>query len=181
MPQASLQRWHKLTLTLGGKRALRRCTHLRGICDRLSWLCRRNHYPVTVWWPVVFPLCPVYDWMWPTKPSQSDVTKQFVVEWRHISCGRRSIYKSCWWLVELPTYVVDGRFFWTLFLEGGGEQCAYTWVTCSSRVAINVHVTTIWWRGSPPVWLMCTVIKVQGNNYLYGGGEPSCVAHMHGN
>ena len=25
------------------------------------------------------------------------------------------------------------------------------------------------------MWLMCTVIKVQGSNYLYGGGEPSRV------
>ena len=25
------------------------------------------------------------------------------------------------------------------------------------------------------MWLTCMVIKVQGSNYLYGGGEPSCV------
>ena len=28
------------------------------------------------------------------------------------------------------------------------------------------------------MWLMCRVINLQGNNYLYGGGEPSHVAHM---
>ena len=28
-------------------------------------------------------------------------------------------------------------------------------------------------EGSPHVWLMCMVIKVQGSNYLYGDGEPS--------
>ena len=35
-------------------------------------------------------------------------------------------------------------------------------------------------EGSPHVWLTCMVINVQGK-LLYGGGEPSCVAHVHGN
>ena len=29
-----------------------------------------------------------------------------------------------WWLVR-ATYVVDGLFFWSLFLEGGGD-CTHT-------------------------------------------------------
>ena len=35
------------------------------------------------------------------------------------------VTKNNWWLVRAP-YVVDGRFFGRLFLEGGGELCAYT-------------------------------------------------------
>ena len=30
-------------------------------------------------------------------------------------------------------------------------------------------------EGSPHVWLTCTVINMQGSNYLYGRGEPSHV------
>ena len=32
---------------------------------------------------------------------------------------------------ELPMWLTG--CFWSLFLEGGGELCAYTWVTCGSR------------------------------------------------
>ena len=69
------------------------------------------------------------------------------------------------------TFVVDGRFFGQ-FLEGGGEQCAYTWVTCSSHVALTCTViTTIWWRGA----LTCgshVAINVHCNYYYMVEGSP---------
>ena len=55
------------------------------------------------------------------------------------------------------TYVVDGRFFGHFFWKVEGSS-AHT------REPRAVHV----WQ------LTCTL-------QLYGGGEPSCVAHMHGN
>ena len=50
-----------------------------------------------------------------------------------------------------------------------------------SHVAINMHVTTIWWRGPSCVAHMCHVWQLTCTLLLYGGGEPSCMAHMHGN
>ena len=47
----------------------------------------------------------------------------------------------------------------------------------SSRVAINMHGNYYYMvEGSPHVWLMCTVINVQGNNYYMVEGS----SHVHG-
>ena len=62
-----------------------------------------------------------------------------------------------------------------LLLYGGGEPSHV------SRVAINVHVTTIWWRGPSHVAQVCHVWQLTCTLLLYGGGEPSCVTHMHRN
>ena len=54
------------------------------------------------------------------------------------------------------------------------------WLT---SMVINVqgknYYTTMWWRGSPHVWLMSMVIK-RAHLLLYGGREPSRVAQVHG-
>ena len=42
-------------------------------------------------------------------------------------------------------------------------------------------ITTIWWRGALTCGSRYTVINVQGDYLLYGGGKPSRVAHVHGN
>ena len=53
------------------------------------------------------------------------------------------------------------------------------WLRCT---VINVQGNNYYMvEGSPHMSLMCMVINVQGNNYLYGGGEPSRVAYVHGN
>ena len=58
---------------------------------------------------------------------------------------------------------------------------------CGSRVssvAINVHITTILWRGPSRVahvCHMCHMWQLTCTLLLYGGGEPSHVAHVHGN
>ena len=80
--------------------------------------------------------------------------------------------------------------FWTLFLKGGGEQCAYTWVTCSSCVALTCMViTTIWWRGALTCG-SCVVINMHGNYYYILEGSPHihvthvqlmCSINVHGN
>ena len=54
-------------------------------------------------------------------------------------------------------------------------------VSCVSRVEINVYVTTIWWKGPSHVAHVCHVWQLTCTLLLYGGGEPSCVAHVHGN
>ena len=87
----------------------------------------------------------------------------------------------------------------TLLLYGGGEPSCVACVainvhvttiwwrgalTCGShlsRVAINVHVTTIWCRGPSRVAHMCHMWQLTCMLLLYGGGEPSCVAHVHSN
>ena len=58
---------------------------------------------------------------------------------------------------------------------------ALTYGSRLSRVAINLHVTTIWWRGPSCVAHVCHVWQLMCMLLLYGGGEPSSVAHMHGN
>ena len=74
--------------------------------------------------------------------------------------------------------LTDG--FWVTFFgrwRGAVHiHMSHVQLTCG----IIVHITTIWWRGALTcgsrvaihVWqLMCTLL-------LYGGREPSCVAHM---
>ena len=87
-----------------------------------------------------------------------------------------SIRLYYWWLVELPMWLTDG--FSVTFLEGGGEQCAYTLVTCSSRVAHAAHVwhltcmvITIWWRGALTCGpcSSCVAINVHSNYYMVEG------------
>ena len=58
---------------------------------------------------------------------------------------------------------------------------ALTFGSCVSRVAINMHITTIWWRGPSRVAHMCNMCHVWQLTcmlLLYGGGEPSCVSHV---
>ena len=58
---------------------------------------------------------------------------------------------------------------------------ALTCGSCVSRVAINMHITTIWCRGPSCVAHVCHVWQLTCTLLLYGGGEPSRVAHVHGN
>ena len=55
-----------------------------------------------------------------------------------------------------------------LLYGGGGPSC----VSCVLRVAINVHITTIWWRGA----LMCgsCVSHVLINVQLRSRSRPGC-------
>ena len=104
--------------------------------------------------------------------SHENVVRTSFMTSLHVPAIGSTTQRHIWWLVELPMWLTDG--FSVTFLEGGGEQCTYTWVTCSShasraahmwqttiwwrgalthgscvsRVAINVHVATIWWRGA---------------------------------
>ena len=67
---------------------------------------------------------------------------------------------SCWEKHARQSYLCGWRMvFGWLFLEGGGEKCTYTWVTCGSHVAINVHSNYYYMVvGSPHMWLTCIVI-----------------------
>ena len=77
---------------------------------------------------------------------------------------------SCVSRVEINVHVT------TIWWRG-----ALTYGSRVSCVAINVHVTTIWWRGPSHVAHMCHVWQLTCTLLLYGRGEPSCVAHVHGN
>ena len=49
------------------------------------------------------------------------------------------------------------------------------WLTCTViNVQGNNYYTTIWVEGSPHVWLTCTVINVQGNNFYMVEGALMC-------
>ena len=68
-------------------------------------------------------------------------------------------------LSELPMWLMDG-FLVFFFLEGGGEQCAYTliplWLTCGSHAG--------WWGGGDSE-LQKTQIVQKISNFHKGGRE----------
>ena len=82
--------------------------------------------------------------------------------------------KSILLVARRATYVVDGRFFSHFFFgrwRGAARiHVSHVQLTC---VACSSHVENYYMvEGSPHVWqLMCTLL-------LYGGGEPSHVAHV---
>ena len=95
--------------------------------------------------------------------------------WRGaLTCGS---HVSCVTHVAINVHITT--IWWSGTLTCGSH------VSRVAHVAINMHVTTIWWRGAltcgsrvANVWhvwqLTCTLL-------LYGGGESSQVAHVHGN
>ena len=96
---------------------------------------------------------------------------QTTIWWRGaLTCG------SCVSGVSHVSHVAINVHITTIWWRGA--------LTCGSRVshvAINVHITTIWWRGPSRVAHMCHVWQLTCTLLLYGGGEPSHVAHMHSN
>ena len=93
-----------------------------------------------------------------------------------------NVYICYWWLVELPMWLTDGffgHFFWKV--EGSSAH------TRESRATHVCHVQLtcgklLYGGGEPShVAHMCHVWNVWQLTYmllLYGGGEPSCVAHV---
>ena len=55
---------------------------------------------------------------------------------------------------------------------------ALTYGSHVSCVAINMHVTTIWWRGPSNMAHVCHMWQLTCMLLLYGGGEPSRVSHV---
>ena len=58
------------------------------------------------------------------------------------------------------------------------EGSPHVWLKCTViNMQDNNYYTTIWVEGSPHVWLKCTVINVQGNNYYTVEGALTCGSH----
>ena len=98
-----------------------------------------------------------------------------------------------WWLVR-ATYVVDGRFFAHFFWKVEGSSAhtresraahvCHVQLTCGgelsrvSRVAINVYITTIWWRGALTCGSRVSRVAINMHITTIWWKGPSCVSRV---
>ena len=88
--------------------------------------------------------------------------------------------KVCWWLVELPMWLTDGFSITFFFLKVEGSSAH----THESRAAHMCHMqlmcgNLLYGGGEPShVAHVCHIWQLTCTLLLYGGGEPSHVAHV---